>query len=109
MTNEEADNVAGWNDMDGATAFTTIERAAENWQEVGAMMEAWLRARTAQGVPEGWMLVPVEPTQEMLNAMVSNHKRLGVSWCEVLDAAPECTRIAHTPDEHTNQSASSSS
>lgn len=65
-------------------------------------------ARTAQIAPEGWRLVPVEPTPEMMKAMVPHHKRLGVAWREALAVAPECTRIAHTPDEHTNQSASSS-
>jgi len=33
--------------MDGATAFLLIERHANNWQETGAMMEAWRRAAVA--------------------------------------------------------------
>lgn len=45
MTKDEADNVANWRDMDGVCAYLNIERSAANWQEVGAQMDAWMRAR----------------------------------------------------------------
>lgn len=33
-----------WKGMDGATAFHLIERHAENWNDAGDLMEAWLEA-----------------------------------------------------------------
>ena len=45
MTKDEADNAANWRDMDGVCAYLNIERSAANWQEVGAYMDAWMRAR----------------------------------------------------------------
>ncbi len=38
-----------WKGMDGATAWHIIDRHAENWQEVGKMMNAWLKANQTQG------------------------------------------------------------
>lgn len=45
MTRTDADATAGWADMSGAEAFAMIERHADNYDEAGAMMEAWARAR----------------------------------------------------------------
>lgn len=44
MTPEEADKAQQWAGMDGATAWHMIERHADDWNEIGAMMDAWLRA-----------------------------------------------------------------
>jgi hypothetical protein len=44
MTREEADNAQEWAGMDGAIAFHLIDRHADGWNEVGAMMDAWARA-----------------------------------------------------------------
>ena len=46
MTDHEADTRQNWKGMDGATAWHLIERHAEGWEEVGQMMNAWLRANT---------------------------------------------------------------
>lgn len=46
MTPQEADEYQNWTALDGATAWHLIERHADNWNEVGEMMDAWLRART---------------------------------------------------------------
>jgi hypothetical protein len=46
-------------------------------------------AQPAPSVPEGWKLVPIEPTPEMIMAMVSHYRRLGVAWRAALEAAPE--------------------
>lgn len=47
MTPKEADEAAqNWRGMDGATAWHLIDRHADNWAEVGEMMDAWLRANT---------------------------------------------------------------
>lgn len=44
MTPEEADKAQQWAGMDGATAYQLIDRHAEDWHEIGEMMNAWLRA-----------------------------------------------------------------
>ena len=44
MTPEEADSAQQWAGMDGATAWHLIDRHADNWNEVGELMNAWLRA-----------------------------------------------------------------
>ena len=44
MTDKEADEAQEWKGMDGAIAYHLIDRHAENWNEIGAMMNAWLRA-----------------------------------------------------------------
>lgn len=44
MTPEEADKAQSWAGMDGVTAWHLIERHADDWHEIGAMMDAWLRA-----------------------------------------------------------------
>lgn len=48
MTDHEADTRQNWKGMDGATAYHLIERHAEGWEEVGQMMNAWLRANTVE-------------------------------------------------------------
>lgn len=50
MTPQEADERQNWQGMDGATAWHLIERHADNWSEVGEMMDAWLRANTKAAV-----------------------------------------------------------
>ncbi len=44
MDDKDADNVQDWKGMDGAQAFHLIDRYSNDWSEIGAMMEAWLRA-----------------------------------------------------------------
>ena len=44
MTAEEADKAQDWRGMDGAIAWHLIERHADDWNETGEMMNAWLRA-----------------------------------------------------------------
>ena len=48
MTDHEADTRQNWKGMGGATAYCLIERHAEGWEEVELMMNAWLRANTAE-------------------------------------------------------------
>ena len=48
MTDHEADTRQNWKCMGGATAYCLIERHAEGWEEVELMMNAWLRANTAE-------------------------------------------------------------
>ena len=44
ITREEAEACQHWAGMDGATAWHLIDRHAENWADVGLMMDAWLEA-----------------------------------------------------------------
>ncbi len=44
MTQEEAEKSQEWAGMDGAIAFNLIDRHANDWNETGEMMNAWLRA-----------------------------------------------------------------
>lgn len=44
MTPEEADKMQEWAGMPGAIAWHLIDRHADNWDEAGEMMNAWLRA-----------------------------------------------------------------
>lgn len=44
MTPEEARNKQKWRGMDGTTAWHLIDRHADNWSEIGLMMNAWLEA-----------------------------------------------------------------
>lgn len=46
MTQEEADNRQNWKELDGMTAYNLIECHAEDWNEIGLMMNAWLKAKT---------------------------------------------------------------
>lgn len=50
MTPQEADEYQDWRTLDGATAWHLIDRHADNWNEVGEMMDAWLRARTKPAI-----------------------------------------------------------
>lgn len=38
------DNSQNWAGMDGATAFLLIDRHADNWADIGKMMDEWLAA-----------------------------------------------------------------
>jgi len=52
MTPQEADSAQHWSGMDGATAFHLIERHANDWNEAGEMMNAWLRSNVAQALDD---------------------------------------------------------
>jgi len=44
MSEEFADNFQQWKGMSGAVAFHLIDRHADGWGDISAMMGAWLRA-----------------------------------------------------------------
>jgi hypothetical protein len=97
------------------------ERAEKGWADASAACNraadernkavAELAALRAQGVPEGWQLVPVEPTIEMMDGAFDDirlsdaHTTYGVTehvWAYMLAAAPKppaddtalCARLA---------------
>jgi hypothetical protein len=46
ITPEQAKECQKWAGMDGAVAWRLIGRHAENWADIGLMMDAWLEANT---------------------------------------------------------------
>lgn len=46
------DNMQDWKGMDGAIAFHLIERHADNWSDVGKMMDEWLAANQVAALQE---------------------------------------------------------
>lgn len=52
-----------WKGMDGAIAWHLIDRHADGWDDVGAMMNAWL---AAQAEPQGWRPISEAPKDEFL-------------------------------------------
>jgi len=44
MSDESADACQQWKGMSGSVAFHLIDRHADGWGDISAMMEAWLRA-----------------------------------------------------------------
>lgn len=54
MTQDEADKAHRWEGMDGATAWHLIDRHADDWNEVGELMNAWLRANSRKIDKESW-------------------------------------------------------
>lgn len=120
MTEEEADAAQDWKGMDGATAFLLIERHADGWNEVRQMMDAWLRANVAAAVlaereavrlnatvPDGWKLVPVEATDEMVK--VGDQKTWVFPsrecWAAMLSAAPAAPQPAQQERKPLTESA----
>lgn len=70
MTPEEADRAQQWAGMDGAIAWHLIDRHADDWNEAGEMMNAWLRANT----PQKWAPIETAPTGcDLLLAGVMDH------------------------------------
>ena len=45
------DNMQDWKGMDGTIAWHLIERHADNWADVGKMMDEWFAANQAQPQP----------------------------------------------------------
>lgn len=60
ITREEAQACQRWAGMDGATAWHLIDRHADNWADVGLMMDAWLEANRSLAAgkvaPVAWIL-----------------------------------------------------
>jgi hypothetical protein len=56
-------------------------------QEAHAICKQALAAQPA--VPEGWKLVPIKPTMQMINALADTDPEHESVWDAVLAAAPE--------------------
>ncbi len=51
MTQDEAEKAQQWAGMDGVMAWQLIERHADNWTDIGYMMNAWLSANVTKVRP----------------------------------------------------------
>jgi hypothetical protein len=71
--------------------YTALEQALTRLQKRYAELEAKAAAKPA--VPEGWKMVPVEPTKEMAGVLQwfdrGSPLQIKEGWKEVLAAAPE--------------------
>lgn len=81
------DNSQQWKGMDGAVAWHLIDRHADNWADIGKMMDEWLKANQAQPEQEP-VAFPDAPTTIYLQVcddmgceepFCEHHD---VSWCE---------------------------
>lgn len=57
-----------WNCMGVITNVVREAGCALGYNDIELMQEAWMEKAKAQAVPEGYVLMPLEPTQEMLGA-----------------------------------------
>lgn len=61
-------NSQEWAGMDGVTAWILINRHADNWADIGMMMDEWLAANrpapAAQQAPAGWLPIETAPKDE---------------------------------------------
>lgn len=53
-------------------------------------------APQAQGVPDGWALVPVEPTREMRKAGLAHTGAVNATYRDMLAAAPSREQVGET-------------
>ena len=72
-------------------SFTDREWRAESATWAAAWKAAKRHeAQPAPSIPEGWKLVPIEPTQEIRDAWTANmHEAFRVAWRAALEAATE--------------------
>lgn len=76
MTTEEADKMQEWAGMDGAIAWHLIDRNADNWNEAGEMMNAWLRANGGgHRVPSEDKIAELEAKLQQMNSLCEFNER----------------------------------
>lgn len=105
ITREEAREGQKWKGMGGAIAYQLIERHAENWSDVGLMMDAWLEANTPAppaAVPDAW--VPLHPKTgplwSMATAEPSTERMPSYALAPVyLQAPPAAVPVGYDDDE----------
>ena len=62
------DNSQQWKGMDGSTAWHLIDRHADNWADVGKMMDEWLKANSESPI--------ATPATEQANTSHEDTERL---------------------------------
>lgn len=64
--------------------------SASTYDERQSAITALRAAMTQPDVPDGWVLVPVEPTEEMLNALGNSWTGVNIAtWQRLIAAAPK--------------------
>lgn len=85
--------------------YTEYGWRTENADVSTRMFRAWLAAKR-DAVPEGWRVVPVEPTEEMLKdgyLMTEYPGNQAHVWAAMLNAAPRCPNSAPKGDDKNRQ------
>lgn len=87
-------------DLEGGYGHVGKYSAWQAWRQAIAHDRA--NQPAASGVPEGWRLVPIEPTQAMIDAVVENsflhesREKFEIitrsDWRDMLAAAPEAPK-----------------
>lgn len=72
-----------------AYPMTPPEKQMYKCHETERAWLTWQAARRAQVVPQGWKLVPVEPTKEWVSALVERGVHIGTFIRDILAAAPQ--------------------
>lgn len=85
------DNSQQWKGMDGSTAWHLIDRHADNWADVGKMMDEWLKENSESPI--------ATPATEQANTSHEDTERLNYlikSWRIVLEVNGEYFTYNHT-------------
>ena len=83
-----------WRGMDGAIAWHLIDRHADGWDDVGAMMNAWL---AAQAEPQGWR--PISEAPKDGRSMLLGYPNRAGKWRTVRGQWFSDAEIAETWEE----------
>ena len=83
------DTKQDWKGLDGAIAWHLIERQAENWNEVGEMMNEWLKANTPT---KEWVGLTADQMTAIAEWQLSSHRPL----IDVIKAVEQALREKNT-------------
>ena len=101
MTDKQINEIMNLVDaLSGAVARETIPECRGGYAKARAAIESALRAVPA--IPEGWKLVPVEPTPEMVAAYLAENRRYWVATDKV--STPPNKWRTGTPSDATRES-----
>jgi hypothetical protein len=83
------DTKQDWKGLDGDIAWHFIERQAENWNQVGEMMNEWLKANTPT---KEWVGLTVDQMTAIAEWQLSAHRPL----IDVIKAVEQALREKNT-------------
>jgi RNA polymerase-binding transcription factor DksA len=92
------DAMQRWAGMDGTTAHLLIERHADNWSDVGKMMDEWLAANCAREPAIASLQAELSQMRSGIAALLK--VRDGYGWCKESDDAIEALRGLVPPKAH---------
>lgn len=94
ITQDEAREFQRWKGMDGAIAYHLIERHADNWADVGVMMNAWLEANAA---PQGSVATTPQALPEAMTEEKARSVGESLTWAVGWNACREAMLAAPQP------------